>query len=185
MIRLLLFQVFKHQIHRILKILIILTDLHGIDKFDERGKVLFLLGCLIMDVADESTIEKSLCLVPERIAALAVTLGIRHECGRQLQDILFAVDVGEGIIVHGLMKVDRVEDFDPVIRMDKCISNLKQGRALRICQNIGRMQLQQIWLNPEPGLTGAGAADDQYILVSGMGRILRTVAHHHLSSLHS
>ena len=40
------------------------------------------------------------------------------------------------------------------------------------------MQLQQIWLNPEPGLTGTGAADDQYILVSGIGRILRTVAHH-------
>ena len=59
MIRLFLFQVFKHQIHRILEILIILTDLHGIDKFDERGKVLFLLRCLIMDVADESTMDKN------------------------------------------------------------------------------------------------------------------------------
>ena len=178
MIRLFLFQVFKHQIHRILEILIILTDLHGIDEFDECGKVLFLLRCLIMDVADEGTVKKGLCLVPEWIAALTITLGICHECGRQLQDILFAVDIGERIVVHGLVKIDCVEDFDPVIRVDKCISNLEQGRALRVCQNIGRMQLQQVWLNPEPGFTGTGAADDQYILVSGIGRILRTVAHH-------
>ena len=178
MVRLLLFQVFKHQIHRILEILIILTDLHGIDKFDERGKVLFLLGCLIMDVADESTIEQCLCLVPERIAALTITLGICHECGSQLQDILFTVDIGERIIMHGLVKIDCVEDFDPVIRVNKCISNLEQSRALRIRQNIGRMKLQQVRLNPEPGFTGTGAADDQYILVSGIGRILRTVAHH-------
>lgn len=85
-----------------------------------------------MDVADESTIEQCLCLVPERIAALAVTLGIRHECGSQLQDILFTVDIGERIIMHGLVKIDCVEDFDPVIRVNKCISNLEQSRALRV-----------------------------------------------------
>lgn len=33
--------------------------------------------------------------------------------------------------MHGLVKIDCVEDFDPVIRVNKCISNLEQSRALR------------------------------------------------------
>ena len=40
------------------------------------------------------------------------------------------------------------------------------------------MKLQQVRLNPEPGFTGTGAADNQNILVSGIGRILWAVAHH-------
>jgi len=50
--------------------------------------------------------------------------------------------------------------------------------TVRVSEHIGTMKLEQIWLNPEPCFTGTGAADDQNILVSGVGRILRTIAHH-------
>ena len=33
--------------------------------------------------------------------------------------------------MHGLVKIDCVEDFDPVICVNKCISNLEQSRAFR------------------------------------------------------
>ena len=58
MVRIFLLQIFKHQIHRVLKILVIFTDFHSVDKFDERGKVLFLLRRLIVDVPDESTVKQ-------------------------------------------------------------------------------------------------------------------------------
>ena len=116
--------------------------------------------------------------VPERISALAVTLGVCHERRCQLQDILFAVQIGKRVIVHGLVEIDRVENLDSVICMHKCMANLEQGRTFRVSEHIGTMKLEQIWLNPEPCLTGTGAADDQNILVSGVGRILRPVAHH-------
>ena len=61
-VRFILLQIFKHQIHRVLKILIIFTDFHCIDEFDERGKVLFLLRCLIVDVPDESTVKQDFSL---------------------------------------------------------------------------------------------------------------------------
>ena len=61
-IRLPFLQILKHQIHRILELLIILPNLHGIDELDESRKVLFLLRCLIMNVANESTVEQRLCL---------------------------------------------------------------------------------------------------------------------------
>ena len=62
MVRLFLLQIFKHQIDRVLKILVIFTDFHSVDEFDERGKVLFLLRCLIVDIADESTVKQDFCL---------------------------------------------------------------------------------------------------------------------------
>ena len=39
------------------------------------------------------------------------------------------------------------------------------------------MELEQVELDPETGLAAAGSADDQDILVSGVGRFLRPVAH--------
>ena len=61
-VRIFLLQIFKHQIHRVLKILVIFTNFHSVDEFDERGKVLFLLRCLIVDIADEGAVEKGFCL---------------------------------------------------------------------------------------------------------------------------
>lgn len=40
------------------------------------------------------------------------------------------------------------------------------------------MELEQIRLDPEAGLAGAGAADNQDIFVSGIGGILGAAAHH-------
>lgn len=53
---------------------------------------------------------------------------------------------------------------------------LKNG-SLRIRHNIGTVHLKQVGLQPEPGLTGTGTADDQDVLISRCSRILGPIAH--------
>ena len=53
MFRLLLFQFRKQFIHRILKFFVILAGFAGIDKFQQRGEVLFFFRGFIVDIADE------------------------------------------------------------------------------------------------------------------------------------
>ena len=132
MIRLPFLQILKHQIHRILELLVILPNLHGIDELDESRKVLFLLRCLIMNVSNERTVEQRLCLVPERIPSLAFSPGIRHQGCGQLQDVLFRADIGKRVIVHRLFEVDRIEEPDAVFRLNKGVPHLKKGRSFGV-----------------------------------------------------
>ena len=124
MIRVLFLQCLKHQIHRILVLFVILADLHGIDELDQSSKVLFLDRCFIMDIADQGTIKQRFRLIPERIASLSFALRVCHERRDQLQDILFAVHIGERIVVHRLLEIDRIEDLDPVLCPHKGVPHL-------------------------------------------------------------
>lgn len=68
-----------------------------------------------MDVSDKSRVKKRFRFRPELITGFTVAFGIGDKGRYQLQDVLFAVDVGEWIIVHRLLEVDSVEDFDFVV----------------------------------------------------------------------
>ena len=84
----------------VLETLIVLSHLHGVDKLNESGKILFLLRGLIVDIPDEGGIEQRFGLLPEIVPAFAVPLGVGDQGVHQLQNVLFAVDIGERIIVH-------------------------------------------------------------------------------------
>ncbi len=113
-IRILLLQLLKHQIHRIFELLIVLPDLHRIQHFQKSRKVLLLLRCLVMDVADQCRIEQRLRFDPEIVIAFSVSLGVRNQRCHQLQNVLFAVNVSEGIIMLRLFKIDRIQNPDAV-----------------------------------------------------------------------
>ena len=87
------------------------------------------------------------------------------------------------VIVHGLFEVDGVQNFQPVAVMQQHLSALGNDAALGIGNNkadgvlLGRT-LHQIGLQPKPRLTGAGTADNQHILVSGIDWIFGAIAHH-------
>ena len=49
------------------------------------------------------------------------------------------------------------------------------GRTFRVSQDIRTVELEKVRENPEAGLTGTGSADNQHVLVPGVGRILRAV----------
>ena len=62
MVGLLRLQRVKHQIHRVLELLVILPDLHGIDELDEGGELLFLHRGLVVDIPDKGAVQQRLRL---------------------------------------------------------------------------------------------------------------------------
>ena len=56
------FQCIKHQVYRVFELLVILPDFHGVDELDEGREILLLYRSLIVDIANERTIEKRFCL---------------------------------------------------------------------------------------------------------------------------
>ena len=111
-IRLLFLQCLKHEIHRILKGFVILTDLHGVQKLDKRREILLLLRCLIVDISDKGTVQKRFCLRPEFITGLAIALGVGNQRSGQLQNVLFTVDILKGIVMHGFFKILNIKYAD-------------------------------------------------------------------------
>ena len=99
-LRFLLFQFLKKLIHRILKFFVILTGFAGIDELQQRGEVLFFLRGFIPDVADQCAVEQPFRLDPEILAGLlAIPLCVGDNSIDQFQNILFAADVMERIVV--------------------------------------------------------------------------------------
>lgn len=112
--RLPLGQFLKHQINRVLKFLIVLAYFHRVNKLDEGGEVLFLHRGFIVDVTDQGAVQKRLRFQPEIVPALTFAFGISDQGGDELQDVFFAVNVRERIVVERLLEVYRVQYLDAV-----------------------------------------------------------------------
>src|SRR5699024_1720955 len=54
---------------------------------------------------------------------------------------------------------------------------LHQDGALGVGNDVGAVHLHQIGLEPEPGLAGTAAADDQHVLVAGILGVLGAAGH--------
>ena len=61
MVGLLRLQRVKHQVHRVLELLVILPDLHGVDELNEGGEILFLHRGLIVDVPNQGAVQNFSC----------------------------------------------------------------------------------------------------------------------------
>ena len=62
----------------------------------------------------------------------------------------------------------------------RCASPFQTGTSrtsFRVRHNIGTVHLHQVGFQPESGLTGTGAADDQHIFVSGSLGVFRAAVH--------
>ena len=101
-----------------------------------------------MDVADQGTVQKRFRFRPELITGFTISFRVGDECRYQLQNVFFAVNVGEGVIVHGLL------------------ANLADNRAFRVGNNVGAVHLHKVGFEEEPRLTGTRAADDKHVFVS-------------------
>ena len=129
-----------------------------------------------MDVGDECRIQQRLRLRPEIPAVLFVAaLGVGNKGSHQLQDILFRVEIGKGVVVHGLFEVDGVEDADFIPFPQKKPAALHHDAALWVCDNktdgIGLgCTLHEVGLQPKSRLTAAGTANDEHVFVPcGLG----------------
>jgi len=95
-----------------------------------------------------------------------VSFRVGDEGRYQLQNVLFTVNVGEWVIVHGLLEVDRVEDFDFVVVAFKQLANLADHAALGVGYDVGAVHLHKVGFEEEPRFTGTRTADDKHIFVS-------------------
>ena len=64
------------------------------------------------------------------------------------------MDIGEGVIVHGFLEVDRVEDFDLVVVALKQLANLANHAAFGVGYDIGTVHLHEVGFQKEARLTG-------------------------------
>ena len=88
-----------------------------------------------MQISDQGSKQKTFAFLPKWIAAAAFSLRVGHQGRDQPQNILFAVDIGEGIVVHTLGKVNGIQDFQLVTVFQKCVP------ALRVSDHIGTVTL--------------------------------------------
>ena len=84
-----------------------------------------------MDIADEGGIKQRFRFGPELVAGFPVALGVGDQGCHQLQNVFFRVDIAEGVVVHRLLEVDGVQDFDAVIVPEQRHSALGHDTALR------------------------------------------------------
>ena len=108
MVGLLGFQCIKHQVYRVFELLVILPDLHGVDELDEGREILLLYRGLIVDIPNQRAIQQGLCFDPKIVSGFSFAFGIGDQRCDQLQDVLFAMNIGKRVIVHGLLEVDGI-----------------------------------------------------------------------------
>ena len=71
----------------------------------------------------------------------AVSLGVGNERCGQLQNILFAVNIREWIIMHRLSEIDSIENPDTVSVLQKGLAAVDYDIAFRVSDHIGTVAL--------------------------------------------
>ena len=130
-----------------------------------------------MDIGDQGCIEQCFRFYPEIVPCAPFALGIGNQGRYQFQNILLGVEVGKGVIMHGLLKVNGVEDFDPIPFSLQEPSAFDEDAALGVGDHIAGMALHKIRLDEKARLAAARAAYHQHIFVSGSSGVFRTVIH--------
>ena len=75
-IRVFLLQRVKKKVNRIFETFVILPHLHSVQHFYQRGKILFIGWSLIVDIADQCSVEQGFRLHPKIVSGLAFAFGI-------------------------------------------------------------------------------------------------------------
>ena len=117
------------------------TALPGVEHFQQCCKILLLHRGFIMQISDQGGQKQSFGLFPERVSAGPFALGVDHQGRDQFQNVLFAVDIGEGVVVHRLFEVDGVQNPDLVAVFQHCVATFKQDRTFGVSDHIGTMTL--------------------------------------------
>ena len=131
-----------------------------------------------MQIGDKSGKQKTFTFLPKWIAARPLTLGVGHKRCHQLQNVFFAVNVAERIVVHRLFEVDGVQDFYLITVFQHGLPTFKHDRTFRVSDHIGTVTLQEVWFQPKSRFAGARAADHQHVFVSRVLGVRWAVAHH-------
>ena len=75
-----------------------------------------------MQIGDQGGEQKTLRFFPEWVPAAALAFGVGHQGRDQFQNVLLAVDIGKGVVVHRLFEVYGVQDLDLVAVLQHYVS---------------------------------------------------------------
>ena len=75
-----------------------------------------------MQIGDKRSQQKTFTFFPERVPAATFSLGVGHQGRDQFQNVLLAVDIGKGVVVHRLFEVYGVQDLDLVAVLQHYVS---------------------------------------------------------------
>ena len=178
MVRVALFQLIEHEVNGIFESLVILSGLRSVDQFEQGSEVFLVFRRFVPDIADEGGIVELFRLDPEILPGLiAISLRVDDDRIDQFEDVLFAADVGERVVVHGFTKIYRIQRLDDIAVFLKHLSAFDQYCTLGISDHIGAVHLHEIGLHEKAGLTGTGTTDDKDVLIPRVLRLLWTAVH--------
>ena len=109
MFRVFFLQAFKHEVNGGLKFRVVLAGFRRIYHFKQRRKVFLILRGFVPDVADKGAVKKPFRFHPKILAGFfPVAFGVGDNGIYQFQNILFAAQIGKGIVPHGFLEIDGV-----------------------------------------------------------------------------
>ena len=115
MLRVFFFQTFKHEVNRVLEVLVVLAGFRRIYHFKQRREVLFFLRGFVPNVADKGAVKEPFRFYPKILPGFfPVPFGVGNQGIYQFQNVFFAADIGKGIITHGFLKIYRVQHLYPI-----------------------------------------------------------------------
>ena len=85
-----------------------------------------------MQISDQGSKQKTFTFLPKWIAAAAFSLRVGHQGRDQFQNVLLAVDIGKGVVVHGLVEIDGVHRLNEVPLLCKGMSALVNETSFRV-----------------------------------------------------
>ena len=94
-----------------------------------------------MQISDQGGEQKTFAFLPKWIAAGPLALGVGHQGRDQFQNVFFAVNIGKGVVVHGLFEVDGVQNPDLVAVLQHCVATFKHDSSFGIGDHIGTVTL--------------------------------------------
>ena len=90
---------------------------------------MFLRWGFIMQICDQSRQQKTFAFLPKGVSTGPFALGVGHQGRDQFQNVLFAVDIAERVVVHGLFEVDGVQNPDLVAVLQHCVATFKHDSS--------------------------------------------------------
>ena len=99
------------------------------------GLLLVLRG-LVVNVANQGAVQERFSLFPKGVPALLVALGVGDQTAYQLQNVLFAMDIREGVIVKALFEIDGVKHANPIFCPFQGVSTFAQYPSFRVYDDV-------------------------------------------------
>ena len=118
------------------------------------------------EVGDEGRVEELLGVLPERVPCMVLVAGgVLDEALHEAQRRRLAVDVGDGVEVHGACEVYGVECLDLVAEPFEDVAHVVDERALGVGDEVVGVTLHEVRLHEVARLSRAGAAYDEHVVV--------------------